>query len=113
MEAGIPVAAGTDNVPFSPFNPMWASIARSERTTGRVIGPGQSLTRTQALRLMTIEGAALSFEEDVKGSLEPGKYADLAVLTADPVDVPLESLQGVRSLLTVVGGRVVHEEPLR
>lgn len=111
MQAGVPIAAGTDNVPFSPFYPMWASIARQERTSGRTIGLGQALTRAQALRLMTIEGAALSFEEDVKGSLEPGKYADLAVLTADPCQVPLDQLTAIRSELTMVGGVIVHHEP--
>ena len=113
MEAGMPIAAGTDNVPYSAFYPMWASIARRERTTGRVLGPEQALTRAQALRLMTIEGAALSFEEDVKGSLEPGKYADLAVLTADPAEVPIDRLTAARSRLTMVGGRIVHHEPWR
>lgn len=111
IEAGVPIAAGTDNVPFSPFYPIWASIARRERTTGRVIGPGQSLSREQALRLLTSQGAALSFEEDVKGTLEPGKYADLAVLSGDPLSVPIEALKELTSLLTMAGGRIVHHRP--
>jgi predicted amidohydrolase YtcJ len=111
MEAGLPIAAGTDNVPFSPFWPMWAAIARVERTTGRTLGTSQSLDRRQALRLMTIEGARLSFEEELKGSIEPGKYADLAVLDADPGEVALDALRDVASVMTVVGGRVVHHRP--
>ena len=111
MEAGLPIAAGTDNVPCSPFWPMWAAIARVERTTGRTLGTSQALDRRQALRLMTIEGARLSFEEDVKGSLEPGKYADLAVLDDDPHEVPLDALRGLTSSMTVVGGRIVHHRP--
>mgnify|MGYP001172839245 CR=1 FL=1 len=111
MQAGIPIAAGTDNVPFSPFYPMWASVARVERTSGRTLGPGQALSRAQALRLMTIEGASLSFDEDVKGSLEAGKYADLAVLSADLASVPTDALRDITSRLTMVGGRIVHREP--
>jgi predicted amidohydrolase YtcJ len=111
MAAGLPIAAGTDNVPCSPFWPMWAAIARVERTTGRVLGTEQALDRRQALRLMTIEGARLSFEEDVKGSIEPGKVADLAVLDADPTEVALDALRNVSSLMTVVGGRIVHHRP--
>jgi hypothetical protein len=60
---------------------------------------------------MTIEGARLSFEEDVKGSIEPGKVADLAVLDADPTEVALDALRNVSSLMTVVGGRIVHHRP--
>jgi hypothetical protein len=93
MAAGLPIAAGTDNVPCSPFWPMWAAIARVERTTGRVLGTEQALDRRQALRLMTIEGARLSFEEDVKGS------------------IALDALRNVSSLMTVVGGRIVHHRP--
>jgi predicted amidohydrolase YtcJ len=111
IEAGIPIAAGTDNVPFSSFYPMWASLARVERTSGRVIGPEQALTRAQALRLMTIEGARICLEDDVKGSLEPGKYADLAVLSDDPAHVSLDALPKLTSSLTMVGGRIVHHHP--
>ena len=78
------MAAGSDNIPYNPFFTVWAMVARKERTTGRVIGPGQRLDAEQALRLLTRNGAWLSFEEARKGTLEPGKLADLAVLSQDP-----------------------------
>jgi hypothetical protein len=111
IEAGIPVAAGSDNIPYNPFFTLWAMIARKERTTDRVIGPGQRLDAEQALRLLTRNGAWLSFEEARKGTLEPGKLADLAVLSQDPRDTPVDELPHIRALLTMVGGRIVHHDP--
>ena len=109
LEAGLPLAAGSDNIPVSLFTAVWASVAREERTTGRAIGPGQALSRLQALETVTRNGAFLSFEEDRKGTLAPGRYADLAVLDADPLTVPLEALGQVHAELTLVGGRAVHD----
>jgi len=107
-DAGVPVSAGTDNVPVNPFFTLWAMLARQERTTGRVLGPGQRLTPEQGLRLLTSEGAKLTFEENLKGTLEAGRLADIAVLTADPTAVPTEEVKSIRAALTMVGGRIVH-----
>jgi predicted amidohydrolase YtcJ len=65
----------------SLFTAVWASVARQERTTGRAIAPAQALSRLQALQTVTRNGAFLSFEEDRKGTLAPGHWADIAVLT--------------------------------
>ncbi|MFT4268554.1 MAG: amidohydrolase [Xenophilus sp.] len=108
LEAGIDVAAGSDNIPVSPFSAMWASAVRRERTTGRVIGPAQRLTRLQALATLTRNGAFLSFEEQAKGTLAPGKLADFAVLSADPLAVPEEQLPLLHARRTFAGGREVH-----
>lgn len=108
LQAGLPVAAGSDNIPISPFGAVWASVLRRERTSGRVIGPGQRLDRLQALQTVTRNGAFLSFEEDRKGTLQAGKWADLAVLSADPLRCDEEALALVRAEHTLVGGRVVH-----
>lgn len=108
LEAGIDVAAGSDNIPVSPFAAVWAAIARRERTTGRVIGPGQRIDRLQALATITRNGAFLSFEEDRKGTLAPGKWADLAVLSDDPLVVPEERLPALHAVRTLAGGREVH-----
>jgi hypothetical protein len=111
IDAGIPVAAGSDNIPYNPFFTVWAMVARKERTTDSVIGPGQRLDAEQALRLLTRNGAWLSFEEGRKGTLEPGKLADLAVLSHDPRDIPVDELPLIRAQLTMVGGRIVHNDP--
>jgi predicted amidohydrolase YtcJ len=111
IEGGIPVAAGSDNIPYNPFFTVWAMVARKERTTNRVIGPGQRLDAEQALRLLTRNGAWLSFEEARKGTLEPGKLADLAVLSKNPRDTPVDDIPHIRALLTMVGGRIVHHDP--
>ena len=109
LAAGIPVAAGTDNIPYNPFFSVWAMVARQERTTGRVIGPGQRLHAEDALRLLTRNGGWLSFDEAHKGTLEPGKLADLAVLSHDPRDTAVDDLPQIKSQLTMIGGRIVHE----
>jgi len=108
MEAGLPLAAGSDNVPPSLFHAMWTSVVRRERTSGRTIGPAQALDRMQALATMTRHGAWLSFEEDQKGVLAPGMLADLAVLSGDPLTVPDDDLPQLHALLTLVDGKVVH-----
>jgi len=68
----------------------------------------QRLTVDQALRLFTIDAAYGTFEEDVKGSLAPGKYADLVILSDDPTTVPVDSLVDIQVLATVVDGQVEH-----
>ena len=109
-DAGVPVSAGTDNVPVNPFFTLWAMLARQERTTGRVLGPSQRLTPEQGLRLLTSEGAKLTFEENLKGTLGPGRLADIAVLTADPTVMPTEAVKSIRAALTIVGGRTMHRD---
>ena len=100
-----------DNVPVSLFWPIWESVARLARVTNERVAPDQAITRAEALRCATINGAYLSFDEDKKGSLEPGKLADLAVLSSDPLTVEEKSLPNITALMTMVGGRIVHESP--
>ena len=86
----------TDNVPVSLFHPIRQAVTRKNPRTGETIGAGQSLSRLEALRCATANGAWLSFDESKKGSLEPGKYADLAVLSGDYFDedaVPDEAIK--------------------
>lgn len=101
-------ALATDNVPVSLFHPMWHCVARVDRYSGRAIAPPQRLSRADALRAATIEGAYLTFEEAVKGSIEVGKLADLVVLSHDPLTVEEARLPDIVAELTVVGGRVVY-----
>lgn len=112
IEAGVPVALATDNVPTSLFYPIWQSVSRKNLYTGERIAPAQALSREQALRAATIDGARVTWEEHIKGSIEAGKLADLAVLSADPLTVEEDALKDIRSEITMVGGRIVHGEAL-
>ena len=73
------------------------------------MAPKQALTRADALRCATAHGAYLTFDEDKKGTLQTGKLADLAVLSADPLTVEESDIQNITSLMTMVGGKIVHE----
>ena len=77
--------------------------------TGRPIGRSQRVTVTEALRAYTTEGAFIGFEEASKGSIEPGRLADLALLDRDVFSVPAEDVGATRVDLTVLGGEVVFE----
>jgi predicted amidohydrolase YtcJ len=93
------------------FWPIWEVVARLNRVTNERIAPEQALTRAEALRCATINNAYLTFDEGKKGSLETGKLADLAVLSADPLSVEEIGIRDVTALMTMVGGNVVHEKP--
>ncbi|MFD0378250.1 amidohydrolase [Streptomyces sp. NPDC127112] len=111
LDRGLTVAAGTDATRVSSYNP-W--IALHWLVTGRTVGgtplypPANLLDRRQALDLYTRGGARLTGEDEVKGVLREGCYADLAVLSHDYFTVPAETIPDIESVLTVVGGRIVH-----
>ena len=111
LDAGVKVSLATDNVPVSPFLPIWQAVARRSYQTKERVAPGEALSRADALRCATANGAYLTFDEDKKGSLEAGKLADVAVLSADPLATEESSIAEIRSLMTMVGGRIVHETP--
>ena len=76
---------------------------------GKSIGPGQSLSRLEALACASREGAWLSFEEEQKGTIEIGKLADVAILSEDLLEVEADRIPGIEADLTVMGGVVVFE----
>ena len=110
LDLGIPLSAGTDNIPCDPFFTLWTMATRRERLSGRVLGRGQRLSGAEALRLMTREGAWLSFDENRKGILAPGRYADMAILSDDPCTIDREALKDLACHATIVGGRIVHRD---
>jgi predicted amidohydrolase YtcJ len=101
---------GTD-YPINPLNPFWnISVMTTRRdVTGAAYGLSEAITREEAIRLYTSAAARYSFSERLTGSIEPGKLADLVVLSADILSVPDEDLKTIRALRTIVGGRTVHE----
>ena len=107
-EAGVPFALATDNTPASLFHPLWHCVARRNGHTGEEVAPSQKLSRIEALHAATVGGAYLTFEEADKGSLEPGKLADLVVLDADYLGVPEDHIKDLKARLTMVGGQVVY-----
>ena len=107
--AGVHVALATDNVPPSLFWPVWQAVARVGRIANRVIAPAQRLSRADALKAATSEGAYLTFEEDQKGSIVPGKLADLVVLSDDPMTCAEVRIRDITAAITIVGGRIVYE----
>lgn len=117
FDKGIVVAGGSDHMirfdsrhainPYNPFFGMWMAITR-KTVSGAVQGAEQTITRDQALRMWTLNGAYLSFEENSKGSIEPGKLADLVVISKDYLHCPVDEIRDIEALLTVVDGRVVY-----
>jgi predicted amidohydrolase YtcJ len=111
LESGIAVGAATGgfrSANYSPMLSLWWLIT-GKTVAGSVIrSQNQNLTREEALRLYTIGSAWFTFDEGRKGSIEPGKLADLAVLNGDYLTVPVDQIRLLESVLTVVGGRIVY-----
>jgi len=114
VDSGIHVGAGSDAAQISTLDP-WLMIyymVTGKNAAGELINPGQTLTRMEALRLYTADNGWFLREEDRLGSIEPGKLADIVVLSddfLDPAKVPDEAIKRVKSALTVVGGQVVYD----
>ena len=111
LDAGIKVAGGTDSA-VVPYPPLWVFYHFVTRDTisGGVLGPDQKITREEALKLETINNAYLTFEEKIKGSIEPGKLADFIVLPDDIMTMPAKQIESMKVLMTVVGGKVVYQQ---
>ncbi|WP_200895408.1 amidohydrolase [Kitasatospora griseola] len=111
LDRGLTVAGGTDATRVSSYNP-WVALhwlVSGRAVSGRRLAAEHNrLDRARALELFTLGGARLTGEQDVKGRLTVGSYADLAVLGADYFAVPEADIAHIESVLTVVGGRIVH-----
>ncbi|MGD2131054.1 MAG: amidohydrolase family protein, partial [Lysobacterales bacterium] len=110
LDYGIPVAPASDYTP-GPFEPLMAiqSMVTRKDFKGRVWGPNQRIGVADALRICTVNGAYASMEEGLKGSLAPGKLADLVMLGADPHETDPDQIKHIPVLRTIVGGKTVHE----
>ena len=94
--------------PYHPFLGMWIAITR-RMVDGNVLNPEQKISRMEALKMWTSNGAYLMFAEKEKGSIEPGKLADLAVISKNYATCPEDEIKNIEALRTVVGGKVVYD----
>jgi predicted amidohydrolase YtcJ len=108
LNRGFVIAGGTDS-PVVPYPPLWVvyHLVTRDTISGGVLGPDQRVTRVEALRIETINNAYLTFEERTKGSIEPGKLADLVVLPEDILTCPEKHIEQMSVSMTMVDGKVV------
>jgi len=110
LDAGLVVAAGSD-APVAPDNPLlgiYAAVTR-RAASGQQLLPDEAISAENALAMYTVNAAYASFEEDIKGSIAPGKLADMAVLSADPLLSPPDAIKDIRVEMTIIGGGVAWE----
>ena len=109
LDSGIVSTGSTDYVPgpYEPLMGIQSSVTRTDHS-GKVWGANQKITVEEALRIYTLHGAYASFEEDIKGSIEVGKLADLVVLGDDLTTVDPHAIMDIPVRMTMVGGEVVY-----
>ena len=110
MDHGITVAISSDILPIGPMVGIYAAVTR-KGMTGNVYGQEEAITREEAIRAYTASGAFLNFEENVKGSLQSGKFADMIVLSDDILTVDEEKIMDILVEQTYVDGKLVYSRP--
>jgi predicted amidohydrolase YtcJ len=110
IDAGATICNGTDAPveKVSPIESFYSTVTRQLKD-GSKFFPDQVMTRTEALKSYTISGAYASFEENLKGSLEVGKLADITVLNKNLLTVPDDEIKSTEITMTIVGGKVLYE----
>lgn len=95
-------------VPMSPLQAVWSAVNRLSRSN-EVIGPDQRIKPMEALRSVTIDAAWQNFDEEIKGSIEPGKYADFVILEEDPLTINPEKIKDIQVLETIVNDETIYK----
>ena len=108
MSHGVFVALGSDILPIGPMVGLYAAVTR-KGMSGAVVGPGEALTMPEAIVAYTRLAAYLTFEEDIKGSLEVGKLADMVVLSQDLLTIDPDRTMDTGVEMTILGGTVVYQ----
>lgn len=113
MDTGAMICNGTD-VPVEDISPIacYYSAVTRKMKNGKVFFGDQCMTREEALRAYTINGAYAAFEENIKGSLEKGKLADITVLSKDILTIPDDEILNTKVLYTIVGGKVLYKKKI-
>jgi predicted amidohydrolase YtcJ len=111
LDAGLPVSGGTDSsvVPYSPLWVIYHFVTR-DTISGGPMGVDQKISREDALRMVTRNHWYLTFEENTKGVIAPGRFADMVVLPEDIMSVPAKRIEQMRVMMTMVGGTVVYRD---
>ncbi|MGI9644678.1 MAG: amidohydrolase [Ilumatobacteraceae bacterium] len=91
--------------PLDPLHTVWTAATRKSRD-GQVLGPDERISVDEALRAVTIDSAWILFEDHLKGTIEPGKLADLVALDAEPTDDDVDAIPDIEVVATIMGGRV-------
>ena len=107
LDAGIPVALSSDNVPVSMFWAMWSALTRYSADLDARLGES-FLTRGEVLRLIARTGHMLSWDEDRRGAIAPGMDADFIVLDRDPLTCPEDEIREIRPVRTFLAGDEVY-----
>jgi predicted amidohydrolase YtcJ len=111
LDAGLPVSGGTDSsvVPYSPLWVIYHFVTR-DTISGGPMGVDQKISREDALRMVTRNHWYLTFEENTKGMIAPGRFADMVVLPEDIMTIPAKRIEQMRVMMTMVGGKVVYRD---
>ena len=109
-DAGIPVILSSDQSPVGPLFTLYAAVNRV-RKSGKVFRPEERLTLEEAIRAVTVKSAWAFFEDDIKGSIEVGKYADLVVLGRDILTIDPLQIKDIPVLMTMTNGKFVYLNP--
>jgi predicted amidohydrolase YtcJ len=111
LDAGLPVSGGTDSsvVPYSPLWVIYHFVTR-DTISGGSMGVDQKISREDALRMVTRNHWYLTFEENTKGIIAPGRFADMVVLPEDIMTIPVKRIEQMRVMMTMVGGKVVYRD---
>jgi predicted amidohydrolase YtcJ len=108
IKHGIYMAFGSDNLPIGPLVGLYAAVTRKGES-GKVYGPEEAVSIKDAITMYTRNGAFLTREEKLKGTLEAGKLADLVVLPEDPLSVAADKILNMKIDMTIVGGRILYD----
>jgi predicted amidohydrolase YtcJ len=109
QEMGI-IAGGNNDyavTSYSPFVQIYEAVVR-KTSSGQVVSPEEAISVRDAIRLYTWNGAYLGKEEDIKGTIEPGKFADMVVIDRDIMTIPHEEIKDIKVLTTIVDGEIVY-----
>lgn len=112
IDMGIPCAIGSDApvVSEDPMKGLYGAINRLDGVTGEAVGENQKIDLLQAIRMYTYNGAYATFDEDIKGSIEVGKLADLVVLSNNLLDESLGDIRDVHATMTIMDGEIVYQK---